>query len=144
MANPGETTAVSATRVVPAPLRDVWDAVVSADRRQQWWPGFDFEARIGGEIDEAWRDDDGTVHHTRGTILRVDDPANLEFEWIDEGWKAPAVVSIQLIEEPQGTRGTVRESGLAEVSDEPGLLEEHQQGWELHLRGLADYLKDAK
>lgn len=115
---------------------------MSSDRRQQGWPGFDFEARIGGEIDEAWHDDHGAVHHTRGTILRIDDRANLEFEWIDEGWKASSVVSVQLTEEAEGTRVTVHESGLAAVSDEPGLLDEHQQGWELHLSGLAGYLKD--
>jgi len=135
-----ESVAVSVSRIVPAPPDDVWSAVVTASRRARWWPGFEFEPRVGGAIDESWQDGDGSVHRTTGTIRRLDEPVALEFEWIDEGWRQPSVVRLLLAAEPGGTRVTVTESGLDDVTGEPGLADEHRQGWELHLSALAEHV----
>lgn len=140
MAVSDETVAVAVTRLIPAEPDDVWNAVVTASRRETWWPGFEFEPRVGGAIDESWRDGDGTIHRTTGTIRRLDEPVALDFEWIDEGWKQPSVVRLRLAAVPGGTEVSVSESGLAEVSADPGLADEHRQGWELHLSALAEHV----
>jgi uncharacterized protein YndB with AHSA1/START domain len=135
-----ESVVVSATCMVPAERGAVWDALIRTEQREQWWPGFDLAAHVGGMIEESWRDDAGVLRHTRGAVRRVNELIALEFEWIDEDWRQPSVVHILLDDTAVGTRVTVTEFGLAEVSDNPAVFGEHRQGWEMHLSDLTTFL----
>jgi uncharacterized protein YndB with AHSA1/START domain len=132
--------AVSATCTVVTNRAAVWDALILTEHREQWWPGFEITAHVGGTIDESWRDGAGALHHTRGTVLQIDEQATLEFEWIDEDWRQPSVVRILIDDSVDGTRITVTEHGLAEASEDPAVFSDHQRGWEMHLSDLAAFV----
>lgn len=136
-----EENRVCVSRVIPAPRSLVWDVIVNADHRERWWPGFDFDARVGGPLDESWQDGGGAVRHTSVSILKIDSEKTLKFERVDRGWSRPSVVLLQLQELTGLIKVTVTESGLAVATSDPGLVAQHQQGWERHLSALDKYLR---
>lgn len=125
------------TQLMTATRAQVWAALTDASLRARWWDGMEFEAREGARIEESWSDETGTVHVTEGTVLVVEESRLLEFEWIDKGWPAPSRVAISLEDRAEGVAVTVKETGLPDIPGHPGLVAEHQQGWEMHLDHMA-------
>lgn len=122
----------------------VWNALTRHDEMIQWYfenlPAFEpvsgFETRFPVQSEER-----EFLHHW--TILEVDPPRFISYEWRYDNYPGESVVRFELIPTNTGTRVRVSCSGLGSFpSGIPEFKPEScRQGWEYFMGGrLRDYL----
>lgn len=133
----------------------VWGVITEPEQISRWFSDeAEVEGRVGADGTLTWR------AGGRGAATRVDtivairvvdaEPfRRFSFRWNHPEGLAPdesnsALVEFDLIEEADGTRLRVVESGIAAVThDEEGRVRyrgEHERGWEQHLGELREYV----
>ena len=133
----------------------VWGVITEPEQISRWFSDeAEVEGRAGADGTLTWKpggrgghpDSDATVP------IRVVDAEpfrRFSFRWNHPEGAGPdennsALVEFSLIEEADGTRLRVLESGIDAVTqDEEGrarYLEDHERGWERHLGEMLDYV----
>ena len=133
----------------------IWGVITEPDQIGRWFSDeAEVEARAGAEGALTWRpggragneDFDATVSIR---VVEAEPFRRFSFRWSHPQGTEPdesnsALVEFSLIEEADGTRLRVVESGIDAVThDEESkarYLEQHEQGWERHLGELLDYV----
>jgi uncharacterized protein YndB with AHSA1/START domain len=143
--------------VIEAPAEVVWGVITQPEQISRW---FSDEASV-----EPRAGTDGTLTWTPGgrggavgsgpglvvaiRVVEVERPHRFSFRWghpegVGPGAHNSALVEFILTAEAHGTRLRVIESGIEAVRhDDDGRAryrEDHEQGWERHLREMLDYI----
>lgn len=116
------------TRVLPAPVLEVWAAITEYDRMGRWaFPGH-IEPRTGGEVRFAA----SPAEPAEGVVHEWSEPHTLEYEWGegDESWRLRFRLTAQ-------ARGTAME--FRHLQPDPTNAE-YAAGWHWHLNRLHRYL----
>jgi uncharacterized protein YndB with AHSA1/START domain len=124
------------TWIDAAPER-VWKEFESFERMADWYGTghrlVQYEPRAGGTVvTDAGGADDGARLVFEGRVLVFDPPRELTFEqdWLDHGWRAPALVTIRLTAVDDGTLVELFHHGFERAADDPGdLLRGFEAGW---------------
>jgi uncharacterized protein YndB with AHSA1/START domain len=119
---------------IAAPPERVFQALVDPEQVPKWWgqtgiyrcTTFEADVRVGGRWRNAGVGPDGRDFEISGEYLDVDPPRRLVTTWV-ASWTGDAktVVQWELAVAGQGTRVTLRHSGLAAY---PGLSQSYR-GW---------------
>jgi uncharacterized protein YndB with AHSA1/START domain len=128
-------------RVIAASPARLFEAWTTAGQLQAWWGprgvrciGAEVDARVGGAYRIGNQLPDGGVVWIAGEFLVVEPPRELVFTWRIEPGGAAEQVTVRF--EPRGSETEVvvvhERIASAEARDE------HGQGWEGCLAGLAD------
>lgn len=125
---------------IDAPRQHVWDAIVRAELRSQWWSYLTLEAQVGGRFEERWTDGSGEAKVTSGRVIELSEPRWIRLSWSDEDWSAATDVTIELMAADPFTTVRVTHSGWDELPDGPRLAPAHRDGWNAHLRNLGEFL----
>lgn len=135
--------------LIAAPLSVVWRTVTEPDQITRWFSDrAEVELRPGGSGMLTF---EGTASGKPQTVpiavVDVDEPHRFAFRWMHpEGAQAgednSLLVEFTLTEEGEGTRLQVVESGLDRIpwtaEQVRAYTAEHEDGWQRHLRQLAD------
>ena len=141
--------------LIEASPQVVWGVITQPDQISRWFSDeAQVEGRAGADGTLTWRPggrggakEVATVVAIR--VVEAEPFRRFSFRWNHPQGVAPdernsALVEFNLVEEGQGTRLKVVESGIAAVtSDDEGLavyVEEHDNGWARHLGELRDYV----
>ncbi|MCB8838543.1 SRPBCC domain-containing protein [Aurantimonas sp. VKM B-3413] len=143
---PGDTApndaVVVVTRVVAAPLQNVWRCLTAPDCFKVWWQEhLTFEPRLGGRFSAPFVDPSGKGRSVTAEVTAYQPPKGFVMVWADEGWDFDTVVSVSLEPVGTGTRVTIEHQGW-EAAPEPDrsvFLLDHRAGWEHHLGRLASH-----
>ncbi len=138
---------ILATVTIGVPPDRVFRALTS-DEVAKWWgsdqvyrvTNWTSDLRVGG----SWRSDgksaDGAPFSVEGEYLEIDPPHKLVQTWsYDWGEKLVTKLTYQLQATAEVTKLTVRHEGFKGKPDACG---SHEQGWEMVLSWLTDYLTD--
>jgi uncharacterized protein YndB with AHSA1/START domain len=129
----------------------VWGVITEPEQISRWFSDeAEVEGRAGADGTLTWRPGgrggDATVPIR---VVEAEPFRRFSFRWNHPEGAGPdegnsALVQFSLIEEADGTRLRVVESGIDAVTrDEEGkarYLEEHERGWERHLGEMLDYV----
>ncbi|MET1411491.1 SRPBCC domain-containing protein [Roseibium sp. HPY-6] len=118
------------------PVVKVWKTLI---RPNLWWgDGVLLEPHEGGTFYEPWRDNAGQ-HHTRGQVLKIEPPHLLRLSWRDDDWRFETEVSIQLVENGEGSLIVLAHRGWsgAPETSRAELVSAHRGGWQHHLNTLS-------
>jgi uncharacterized protein YndB with AHSA1/START domain len=109
---PNEEAQMEVTRelVVPAELDDVWDALTSPERLEEWFAN-DVELDVTPGGDGVFRWESGEVK--RALVETVDEGRGLSMRWWDEETGETTTVAIAVEEVDAGTRVVVTETAEA-------------------------------
>jgi uncharacterized protein YndB with AHSA1/START domain len=133
----------------------VWGVITEPEQISRWFSDeAEVEVRAGADGALTWRPGGrgGAKEFVRVVPIRVVEAEpfrRFSFRWNHPDGAAPdesnsALVEFSLIEEADGTRLRVVESGIDTVThDEQGkarYLEDHEHGWEKHLGEMLDYV----
>jgi uncharacterized protein YndB with AHSA1/START domain len=129
--------------LIDAPLDVVWSVVTEPEHVSRWFSeSATMDLRPGGEVILFWE-----AHGSEyWRVEEVDPPHFVSFRWRRAELQEDnsTLVEFSLIEEGEGTRLRVVESGFGELhgSDEENAkdAEEHRRGWELELGQLQEYI----
>lgn len=136
----GDEPVVEVAARVDAPRQHVWDAIVRAELRSQWWSYLTLDAHPGGRFEERWMDDSGEPKVTTGRVIELSEPRLIRLSWSDEDWPAATEVTIELQPTEGVTTVRVTHTGWDHVPGGPGLAQAHGGGWRAHLRNLRAFL----
>jgi len=93
--------------VLPAPRKEVWEALTDPDRLEDWFANsVELDLRPGGGASFRW----GNGEERRATFTEVDPERRLAFAWDGEGLEEGGEVAFTLDDEAGGTRLTVVET----------------------------------
>ncbi len=149
------TDSVEREIVIEASPEVVWGVITEPEQIIRWFSDeAEVEGRAGADGTLTWRPGgrSGDREHVMVVPIRVVEAEpfrRFSFRWNHPQGAAPdetnsALVEFSLIEEADGTRLRVVESGIDAVThDEQGkarYLQDHEQGWERHLGELFDYV----
>jgi uncharacterized protein YndB with AHSA1/START domain len=146
-----DATTLRFVRLLPGPIERVWDFIVDADKRSQWFCAGKFDLRPGGLAEfrfdhrritdekppEKYKDH-GCEIGFDGVIVEAIPPRFLIFEWPD-GDEGPTVVRIELEEIGERVRLTLTHSRLPSRDYRIGV----SGGWHRHLDMLEAVLAGA-
>jgi uncharacterized protein YndB with AHSA1/START domain len=133
----------------------VWGVITEPEQISRWFSDeADVEGRVGADGTLTWRPGGRGGDRESDMIvpIRVVDAEpfrRFSFRWNHPNGTAPnennsALVEFSLIEEAEGTRLRVLESGIDAVTyDEQSrtrYLEDHKHGWERHLGEMVEYI----
>lgn len=93
---------LSFERRLAAPIERVWAALTDPAQLGGWLADSTVDLRIGGRIVHEF-DPDDAGSQVEGTILLLDPPTTLEYEWRFSG-EAESVLRYDLLADGQGTR----------------------------------------
>ena len=135
-----QTQPIVLTVEIDAPPESVWQLLTDQQAIADWWGDHvSLEARPGGRFLERWTDPAGRSVVTRGEVVGLTAPRELELTWADEDWPAQTRVRFVLEKVGNATRLTLTHDGWEGL---PGprreeLVSEHAAGWSRHLARLA-------
>ena len=132
----------------------VWCVITEPEQISRWFSDeAEVQARAGADGSLTWKPGGrgGAKEFDAIVPIRVVEAEPFRrfcFRWNHPQGAGPdennsALVEFSLIEEADGTRLRVLESGIDAVTDEQGkarYLEDHEHGWEKHLGELLDYV----
>jgi uncharacterized protein YndB with AHSA1/START domain len=133
----------------------VWGVITEAEQISRWFSdAADFDARPGADGTLTWKPGGRGGDKESDLIVPIQVVEAEPFRRFSFRWNHPdgagadesnsALVEFSLIEEADGTRLTVLESGIGAVTpDEQAknrYLEDHAQGWTRHFGEMRDYL----
>jgi uncharacterized protein YndB with AHSA1/START domain len=132
--------------LIDAPLDVVWAVVTEPQHVGTWFSdSAKIDLRSGGEGTLTWREH-GTV---RVRVERVEPPHSFSFRWARPMGVEPAegnstLVEFSLSADGEGTRLRVVESGFPDLelaeAERARYAEENEQGWNLELGELREYV----
>jgi uncharacterized protein YndB with AHSA1/START domain len=132
------------TRVLPAPVEQVFAAWTEPERMRHWMSPFgpataSVDLRIGGRFELVMHGPEMSVSHS-GTYTEIQPPHRLVFTWASEytGGRA-TLVAVSL--RPSGDGGT--ELQLVHSKLPESQVEPHRGGWGMLLERLAALLSDS-
>ncbi len=136
-----------------APLDRVWTAISEPAQLQEWFAEPTYPLTPGGEGTLRFRFDDGSEISQPILIVAADPPNRFAFRWNSHAAdparpvadQPSTLVEITLVEEADGTRIRIVESGFEALPDDvrDTSLRENTQGWNDILGNLARYLTRA-
>ena len=130
--------AVRRSTWIDATPERVWEEFETFDRMADWFGVghrlVQYEPRVDGTVvtDAAGDHDSGEPLLFEGRVLVFDPPHELTFEqeWLEHGWRAPALITIRLTPLDGGTLVELFHHGYEHVADDPGeLLRGFEEGW---------------
>lgn len=125
---------VTASRTYRADLREVWDALTSAERLPRWFAPVSGELRLGGRYQ--------VEGNASGEIQACEAPRLFEVTW--EFMGATSWLAVELAETAEGTRLELRHTQHTDndfwTQFGPGAV---GVGWDLSLLGLGQHLAGA-
>jgi uncharacterized protein YndB with AHSA1/START domain len=129
--------AVRRSTWIDASPERVWDEFASFERMADWYGVghrlVSYEPRVGAEVvTDAGSGDHDEPLLFKGRVIVFDPPRELTFEqdWLDHGWRAPALITIRLTPVDGGTLVELFHHGFEAVADDPGeLLRGFEEGW---------------
>lgn len=124
-----------------------WTYLVEPDRRAEWWPELQLEARVGGAVAEQWSEGEGDAAVSRdasGTIDVWVDGHAVGFTWREAGDERDTAVLITLRTQGLDTGITVTETGFDALPAASERAAASQEGWQVLLRDLTSALEAAQ
>jgi uncharacterized protein YndB with AHSA1/START domain len=133
----------------------VWGVITEPEHISRWFSDeAEVEGRVGADGTLTWRPGGRSGDREVDMIVPIRVVEAEPFRRFSFRWNHPegagpdennsALVEFSLIEEADGTRLRVVESGIDAVTDdEQGkarYIEDHEQGWERHLGEMFDYV----
>ena len=133
----------------------VWGVITEPEQISRWFSDeADVEGRVGSDGTLTWRPGGRVGEKELDTIVPIRVVEAEPFRRFSFRWNHPegagpdennsALVEFSLIEEADGTRLRVIESGIDAVThDEEGkarYVEDHERGWQKHLGEMLDYV----
>ena len=148
------TDSVEREILIEASPEVVWGVITEPEQISRWLSDeAEVEGRVGAKGSLTWKPGGrGGAKESNSVVpIRVVEAEpfrRFSFRWNPEGERADennsALVEFSLIEEADGTRLRVLESGIDAVThDEESkahYLEDHERGWERHLGEMLDYV----
>jgi uncharacterized protein YndB with AHSA1/START domain len=139
-----DTNILRVRRIVAAKPGRVFKAWTEPDEVQKWWGpkgvrclSVAIDLKVNGRYRIANELPDGSVLWISGTYEVIERPHRLVYTWLVEN-KSPQTerVEVHFAQHDLGTEVTIMHQRIASKA----LREQHQQGWEGGLHGLAEYL----
>lgn len=127
---------VEETVTVAAAPEIVWEAIVSATQRSQWWCASRLDPELGGRFEEHRTDDTGDRVLISGEVVEFDPPHVLALNWSDEDWDANTRLEFRLTAADDHTEVQLRHTGWHDLTHGLRLAAEYRVGWQRHLRNL--------
>ncbi len=119
-------------REIRATPERVFRALTDPQDLPRWWTGSggiaraQFDLRPGGSYRLDFQIEGGATVFVHGTIREINPPRRLVMTWFSPKYATlETLLSFELERIPDGTRLTLRHSGLTE----PGSLPDHEAGW---------------
>jgi uncharacterized protein YndB with AHSA1/START domain len=140
------TETLRVQRIVPASPERVFRAWTTADEMRKWWgpkgvrcASVEIDLRVNGHYRIANELPDGSILWISGTYEAIERPHRLVYSWTVEN-KSPQTERVEVNFElcDLGTEITITHERIPEAT----LREQHRQGWEGCLDGLANYLDE--
>ncbi len=116
-----------------------WSYLIDPDRRSEWWPELQLEARLGGAVSERWTEEAGDSAVSRDASGEVDvwvDGHAIGFRWREAGDQHDTAVLVTLRSQGSETGITVTETGFDTLPSPAERAAASQEGWEVLLRDL--------
>jgi len=136
-----------------APLTRVWAAISEPAKLKEWFAEPTYSMTPGGEGALRFKFEDGSEGTPPVQVVAVEPPNRFAFRWRSHSAdpaksvaeQANTLVEITLVEEADGTRIRVIESGFEALPDEvrDTALRENAQGWPEVIGNLATYVTRA-
>ena len=134
--------------LIEAPPEVVWKVLTEPRHVERWFgPKTEIDLVEGGEARFGFPEHGHTI---QARIERADEPRSFAWRWIHAGGPDATHLNSTLVEftlepEGEGTRLHVAESGFTGVEwpegkDMADIFAGHIEGWDLHLRQLAELL----
>ncbi|WP_214324895.1 SRPBCC family protein [Nonomuraea sediminis] len=133
--------------LIDAPVDAVWRAVTEPEQVRQWFSDeLDLEPKPG--YDGSLTFTDKATHHSvtvHVTVQSVEPQRSYSYRWQHPQGTEPVagnstLVRFTLTPEGAGTRLRVVESGFEEMGAPESQLQEHTEGWAVHLGNLRTYV----
>ena len=132
--------------LIEAPAEVVWATITEPEQITQWFADrVELDAKPGGKGTFVFEDMANTVSLV---VETVDPPHRFTFRWAYPDGEAPVPGNSVLVEftlsaeGDERTRLRVTETGLDAIgwpdADKARYVDEHRQGWDLHLGRLVD------
>lgn len=133
-------------RFIPASPERVFAAWTDPIELEKWWGpanvrciSAEIDLRVGGQYRICNELPDKTVIWIEGVFEQIQQPNLLVYTWRTGAQSATTeIVTVRMRPQDRGTEIVVRH----ECIETPGLRDQHVQGWEGCLDGLAGYLAD--
>jgi uncharacterized protein YndB with AHSA1/START domain len=141
-------------RMLPGPIDRVWSYLTDSDKRATWLAGGPIELRVGGKVENVFRNSDlttpddlppakyagaGDLTVMQGVVTACDPPRLLAYTW-NEGPGKESEVSFELTPRERDVQLVVTHRRLATRDDLLGV----SGGWHTHLDILAARLEGRK
>ncbi|MGW9020975.1 SRPBCC family protein [Leucobacter chromiiresistens] len=124
-----------------------WTYLVEPDRRAEWWPELQLDARVGGVVAEQWSEGEGDATVSRDASGTVDvwvEGHAVGFTWREAGDERDTAVLITLRTQGVDTGITVTETGFDALPSAGERAAASQEGWQVLLRDLKSALEAAQ
>ncbi|KTR82125.1 hypothetical protein NS354_11435 [Leucobacter chromiiresistens] len=124
-----------------------WTYLVEPDRRAEWWPELQLDARVGGAVAEQWSEGEGDAMVSRDASGTVDvwvEGHAVGFTWRESGDERDTAVLITLRTQGVDTGITVTETGFDALPAAGERAAASQEGWQVLLRDLKSALEAAQ
>jgi uncharacterized protein YndB with AHSA1/START domain len=132
-----EANDVLVTRMIQAESAEVWRGFTHETLLRDWLShAASANPRQGGHLFLGWRDG----RTVSGAYEQLDPPRGLRFTWSESGLAAPSAVEVSCEREGEGTRLTLKHSGLAWV-DPGGASRDWKAFWDEALENLASVVE---
>jgi uncharacterized protein YndB with AHSA1/START domain len=140
-------TTLKIERLLPGPIERVWDWITQSELRRRWLAAGEMALEEGGAVELVWHNDEltdppgtrpegmGAEHRMSGTILAVDPPRRLAYDW-------PGVGEVTMELTPQGSEVLLTLTHCR-IPD-PGTRLSVSAGWHSHLDLLVARLRGIK
>lgn len=144
--------AVRVERLLPGPIERVWDYLVDADKRAQWFAGGEMEKRVGGQATllfnhknfadeptpERYKEMDKGGFKSTVEVTAFDPPHRLAYTW-PEGSHVSEVI-FELTPQDNQVRLVLTHKRLRDAAQMANI----SSGWQAHLEVLAEVLAGRK
>lgn len=119
----------------------VWNAISIAEEISKWFIKANFKAEKGYKYSFEASEEKGCL--TINGEVKEADPYLLVYTWVVENTEVETTVSWQLEPTEQGTKLTLKHSGISNYSGETAIkmFESFSGGWNGCINQLTDYLK---
>ena len=124
-----------------------WTYLVEQDRRAEWWPELQLDARVGGTVAERWSEGEGDDAVSRDAAGVVDvwvEGHAIGFTWREAGDDRDTAVLVTLRTQGLDTGITVTETGFDALPAAAERAAASQEGWQVLLRDLVTALEQAQ
>ena len=128
--------------VIHSNIKDVWNILTNPNI---WWPNTEFKPEKGSDFKEVWIEG-GQEKSSKGEIVKVNKPNNLQIKWQDDDW--PDFLKFSFTLDPidlEQTKVMLVEEGweIFGQNNYQALMTGHEAGWEHHLSILKETVEQS-